>query len=55
MTSDKQRWNLERSNGVVWSGLIWLGIEISGWIFKCGNELSDSIKFLKIHKRLRNW
>jgi hypothetical protein len=31
-SEDNIKWILERKNGVVWTGLIWLRIGISGWL-----------------------
>jgi hypothetical protein len=37
-------WILERWDGVMWAGLIWLRIGRGGKLFECDNELSGSIK-----------
>jgi hypothetical protein len=45
------KWFLERLDGMVWIGLIWLRIGTS----EQGNELSGSIKCWEVLEWLHNW
>jgi hypothetical protein len=46
--SGKKKWLLERQDGVVWTGLIWLRIETSGGSCEHSNEHLGSIKCWEI-------
>jgi hypothetical protein len=49
------KWILERQDGMVWIGLIWLRIGTSGGTCEHGIEPSVSVKCWEILEWLHNW
>jgi hypothetical protein len=46
---------LDKQDGVVWIGFIWLKIGTSGGVCEHGNELSGSINSWKFLRKLSDW
>jgi hypothetical protein len=48
------KWVLGRKDAVVWTGLIWLRVWTSGWLFEHSNEPLGSIKCWELLEKLYN-
>jgi hypothetical protein len=49
------KWILERQDGMVWTGLIWLRIGTGGGLFEHSDEPSGSVKCWEVLEWLHNW